>query len=488
MAEGIACAEAHYTCGECFEAYVKSEIEKPVGEVRKRDPEGRCLCPRNTASAGADRCVARPFADKDVAARLTHDTFERYLRSRAAIRETAVAEEMRAEMERRVDVEKRRADAAASEAGAEERLRAAKEHIVERILTLCCPRCAQAFVDFDGCFALNCGRCRAAFCAYCLADCGRDAHAHVGACAEGKDSLKASGASNRRISGHPATVYGTKAMFEVAQKRRRCKHLALYLERFDEKMRADIVKAVEPELGDLGIAPADVARSAKKRDKDIAKADKAAAAQRAHQVHPGRERGARAGGGGGGAVAHGRAAMGRAMELAAAMLAGRGAGRVGVRVGVGLGAFDPPGPVPRGAPFVDPLQELLDAGIPAPGLGRLPGENAPGELGPLRRERQEKKRKQREQAERAARDARAARRAGAARDAPVVVENVDLVGAEAARGGGAGGARHREKNAPAPPAAVDLVASQEDAVPVSPSASARREAREGGNAREDGRR
>ena len=113
MAEGIACAEAHYTCGECFEAYVKSEIEKPVGEVRKRDPEGRCLCPRNTASAGADRCVARPFADKDVAARLTHDTFERYLRSRAAIRETAVAEEMRAEMERRVDVEKRRADAAA---------------------------------------------------------------------------------------------------------------------------------------------------------------------------------------------------------------------------------------------------------------------------------------------------------------------------------------------------------------------------------------
>ena len=35
-------------------------------------------------------------------------------------------------------------------------------------------------VDFDGCFALNCSRCRAAFCAYCLADCGKDAHMHVG--------------------------------------------------------------------------------------------------------------------------------------------------------------------------------------------------------------------------------------------------------------------------------------------------------------------
>ena len=101
-AEGISCPAAHYTCGECFESYVKSEIEKPVGEVKKRDPEGRCLCPRNTASAGSDRCVAKPFADKDVAARLTHETFERYLRSRAAIREAAVAEEMRVEMEARV--------------------------------------------------------------------------------------------------------------------------------------------------------------------------------------------------------------------------------------------------------------------------------------------------------------------------------------------------------------------------------------------------
>ena len=483
-AEGISCAEAHYTCGECFESYVKSEIEKPVGEVRKRDPEGRCLCPRNTASAGADRCVARPFADKDVAARLTHDTFERYLRSRAAIRETAVADEMRAEMERRVDVEKRRAEAAASEAGAEERLRNAKEHIVERVLTLCCPRCTQAFVDFDGCFALNCGRCRAAFCAYCLADCGRDAHAHVGSCAEGKDSLKASGGSARRIGGHPATVYGTKAMFEVAQKRRRCKHLALYLERFDDKTRADVVRAVETELRDLGIAPADVARSADKHTKDVAKADKAAAAQRARQGQRGGGRGAPAGGargvgggGGDGGVARGRAAMGRAMELAAAMLARDGAGGVGVRVGVGVRGFDPPGFGPGGVLLVDPLQELLDAGIPGPGFGRLPGENAPGELGPLRRERAEKKRKQREQAEHAARDARAARRAGAARAAPAV-ENVDLVGAGASGGGagGAGGAcrrASREKNASAPAAAIDLVASQDDAVPTSPSANAR---------------
>lgn len=61
----------------------------------------------------------------------------------------------------------------------------AKRHIVERILTLCCPRCGQAFVDFDGCWALTCARqgCGCAFCALCLEDCGGDAHAHVEHCA-----------------------------------------------------------------------------------------------------------------------------------------------------------------------------------------------------------------------------------------------------------------------------------------------------------------
>ena len=143
---------------------------------------------------------------------------------------------MRKEMESRVTRERERA---AKGAEASEKLRSAKEHIIEAILTLCCPRCKQAFLDFDGCFALSCSRCSAGFCAYCLADCGRDAHQHVGTCPEGQASLKATkgGGANRRIGGHPATVYGTKEAFETSQKRRRCKHLALCLEKFDEETR-----------------------------------------------------------------------------------------------------------------------------------------------------------------------------------------------------------------------------------------------------------
>ena len=59
-----------------------------------------------------------------------------------------------------------------------------RTHIVENILTLKCPRCTQAFDVFSGCFALTCSRadCACGFCAWCLADCGGDAHAHVLTC------------------------------------------------------------------------------------------------------------------------------------------------------------------------------------------------------------------------------------------------------------------------------------------------------------------
>lgn len=52
-----------------------------------------------------------------------------------------------------------------------------RHKIIDEILTLRCPRCKQAFLDFDGCFALTCGSCPCRFCGWCLEDCGdHDAH------------------------------------------------------------------------------------------------------------------------------------------------------------------------------------------------------------------------------------------------------------------------------------------------------------------------
>ena len=168
MSEGICCPRTHYTCADCFDAHVRNEAGKDLALLAKTD--GRILCPRNTAAnTAADRCDAAHFADKDIAAQVTHETFELYLDARSKLKEKAVAAEMEAQMNERLERERARA---ALGAGKEEKLRVAKEHVIETVLTLACPRCKQAFVDFDGCFALKCSRCAAAFCAYCLADCG----------------------------------------------------------------------------------------------------------------------------------------------------------------------------------------------------------------------------------------------------------------------------------------------------------------------------
>jgi HrpA-like RNA helicase len=56
-------------------------------------------------------------------------------------------------------------------------------HITDKLLNLHCPRCNRVFLDFDGCFAVQCGPpCSCSFCGFCLADCGSDAHGHVRSC------------------------------------------------------------------------------------------------------------------------------------------------------------------------------------------------------------------------------------------------------------------------------------------------------------------
>lgn len=56
------------------------------------------------------------------------------------------------------------------------------DRITNKILSLACPRCTAVFLDFTGCCALRCASCGCGFCAWCLEDCGTDAHKHVAHC------------------------------------------------------------------------------------------------------------------------------------------------------------------------------------------------------------------------------------------------------------------------------------------------------------------
>lgn len=116
---------------------------------------------------------------------------------------------------------------------------ALRNHIIEEILTLKCPRCAQAFVDFEGCFALSCCKCPCQFCGWCLADCQEDAHQHVRSCTE-----KPPGAD---------VYFGTREQFVESQRKRQHRLLKAYLAGLNAEERVAAVRAVETDLKDLGI-------------------------------------------------------------------------------------------------------------------------------------------------------------------------------------------------------------------------------------------
>ena len=244
-------------------------------EREKRN--GNIMCPMfSEAVPKEQRCPAKAFDDRDVARFCEAETFNEYNRQKLALREKQIVEQVEKDFEERLTREKQRAMETSS---AEEKLRLAKEHVVEKILTLSCPRCEQAFVDFDGCFALRCGRCQAGFCAYCLADCGRDAHAHIGGCELGKRVTKWAQKNKTTVNarGHPPGTFGSPATFEESQRQRRLRDLACYFENKEEKFTMQVLDALEKELKDLKILKKDVKKEIttlkKNRSKPVKKSN-----------------------------------------------------------------------------------------------------------------------------------------------------------------------------------------------------------------------
>jgi hypothetical protein len=118
-----------------------------------------------------------------------------------------------------------------------------RNHIIDEFLTTRCPRCKNAFFDFDGCFSVTCGSpgCNCCFCAWCLEDCGTDAHAHVRACCH-----KAPGAT-------PDSYFGTFQQFKESERRRQQRLLTEYLRGLPAAQQASALASVQTDLNDLGI-------------------------------------------------------------------------------------------------------------------------------------------------------------------------------------------------------------------------------------------
>jgi hypothetical protein len=179
-------------------------------------------------------CNGEPYSDHTVVKTISPTVLALYERSKREVLEWRLT----CEHEERIRLEKERIGALSE---AERRIQTARLHIMEEILTLKCPRptCRQAFLDFNGCFALTCCRCNAGFCAYCLQDCGRDAHHHVATCAYGE---------GRGVWG------GDMHVFNVVQNKRKLRVLIQYLDSLENNdLRLAVRRAVAQDVQEVGI-------------------------------------------------------------------------------------------------------------------------------------------------------------------------------------------------------------------------------------------
>jgi serine/threonine protein kinase len=172
VTQGLECCGTlqHFHCSECLSGHVMNESSKDLADLKDR--QGRVFCIwRKKDIRGNYQCdFADPFSEAQLASHCSDGVFAAYLQGVAKVTEARLAQDMEAGFEERMKAERARIEAMTE---AELKIDKTRRHIIEEILTLKCPRCEAAFVDFNGCFALTCHRCACGFCAHCLQDCGQ---------------------------------------------------------------------------------------------------------------------------------------------------------------------------------------------------------------------------------------------------------------------------------------------------------------------------
>jgi hypothetical protein len=230
--EGLMCTAHvahHFICDECLGGHVRAGATADLGVIAQRD--ARMCCP----GVADEECASAPYADDDLAMHLrtSPGVFSLYLEGRKMLLEQSLAQDanlrVQAELKKIIEMDEE-----------ERKVLQARMHIVEDIINLKCPRCHAVFIDFAGCFALRCNRCPCAFCAWCLEDCGGDAHTHV--------------ANTCVHKPRGAQVYhGSQADFEAQNLRRRRRLLGAHLMDLEPGLRRKVLRVVAGDLRDVGL-------------------------------------------------------------------------------------------------------------------------------------------------------------------------------------------------------------------------------------------
>lgn len=152
--EGIQCRSFHFTCNDCLNGDISAN------GLERIDKNGVVSCLYPHCDNHYDPVLATKHIKPQEFMRIIREHTEREVSEQAEKRIKQVLDNT----------------------GDEILANRHYKYITDKILSLSCPRCDMVFVDFDGCCALKCNNCSCGFCAWCLTDCGRDAHSHVAKC------------------------------------------------------------------------------------------------------------------------------------------------------------------------------------------------------------------------------------------------------------------------------------------------------------------
>lgn len=226
---GFTCPKDHSQCWECFEQNVKQAYE-PGAVGRVINPKnGNLFCP--FPECGVEISLLDVSKGK-----VPDSIFKMYEKHRSDYEANKIVEKALKEQETRMIKEQERLVAIIDKEERDAELM--RLDVIENILTLRCPRCKTAFIDFAGCAALTCSTCPCGFCALCLKDCGSDAHSHIRQCPE-------------KTNADPYFI--PMEDFNESHRKRREDLINNKIKTMSDKARRLFLNRIRKELDDLGI-------------------------------------------------------------------------------------------------------------------------------------------------------------------------------------------------------------------------------------------
>ena len=244
--EGVEChapdgTDKHFVCNDpdCFSKHVIAESEKDIGSLAKR--QGNIFCPSCYDESPA-------FTVVDVARHASIEAFASYTEGKRKLLEAKLYQEISEDEKKKFKAEMEQWKSMNRQQREVHKLGLA----LQETLNLKCPRCSQVFNDYNGCAALLCrgaqssgaGGCGAAFCAWCQADCGADAHGHVAQCPEAPQGAN--------------PTFPALDIWATHQRERQKRKVVGFLEGVaDANLRSLVAKAQIGQLFDLGIDASD---------------------------------------------------------------------------------------------------------------------------------------------------------------------------------------------------------------------------------------